>query len=284
MEERQVRYEWKDIPADTPIRQGDLLAILNRKSHAVEKMLVVITADCDLAQDKYGSQVACLSMRFHEDYIQDTWSEAFLANTKLKAVKQARDKLRACVHAMSGTASDFSTEAAEDWMLREDWKKIAATLCVPEDGMKSFERSILPCQRALHALKKIGEKSAFDRLREFTASLNDTPLKDTTSTILKKAHEDKIPSDIFLLPGFPGHIDRPALVFLRSIVGVSPSLIATRPSAVASPNHFIRVGRLRSTFKYALSQAFGALYSKIGFPLAYEERRALNLKRTLSYA
>jgi hypothetical protein len=284
MDEQNTQFEWKDILPDLPIRQGDLLAIVNRKSRAIDRMAVVITADCDLAQKKFGSQVACLLMQFHDDYVRDSWSEALLVNARRKAIDAANDKLRACLKIISGPDADISSEAVEEWMMREHWTKIAEALRIAGEDVKSFGRSIEPCQKALRSLTQSKAETAFDRLRTFNANLSGKSLKESSDAILKKAHDEKMPSDIFLLPGFPGDVDRPALIFLRSIVGIPPELIATRPSAVSSDSHFIRVGRLRSTFKYALSQSFGSLYSKIGFPVAYEARRTSNMKGTLLYA
>ena len=53
---------------------------------------------------------------------------------------------------------------------------------------------------------------------------------------------------------------------LREIVGVSNDAVCFRATDATTTDSFLRVCRLQPTYKYAVSQAFGILYSRIGLP------------------
>ena len=66
--------------------------------------------------------------------------------------------------------------------------------------------------------------------------------------------------------------ETPCVVMLRDVVGISYEMVFYRAADADTADKFLRIGRLEPTFKYAVSQAFGALYSKIGLPAEYERR------------
>lgn len=281
--EQVEKHEWKDLSPDAPIRQGDILVTRHHKSRVVEQMVVVITADCDIDKKKHGPQIACLNVQFHDEYIRTSWSQAMLAAAKRNALSQAGSKLRS-VFANSGRNPEMlSDQAIEDWLIRDEIQAIANQLDVPESDLRSFDRSLRCCQTALRKAKELDGVTPFDRLRSFYAELNGKTLDESRVDLLKKALDATLPSDTFLLPGFPTDQKRPALILLREVIGVPSDMVTTRQSEVSTERPFLRVGRLRSTFKFALSQSFGALYSKIGLPAAYEQRRKTALSGTLSY-
>jgi hypothetical protein len=67
--------EWINHDADEPVRQGDLLLARDPKSGRIEDLCTVITADCDIAHQKFGKQLACLRVASLRDYLRTDWAE-----------------------------------------------------------------------------------------------------------------------------------------------------------------------------------------------------------------
>jgi hypothetical protein len=283
MTEDQEKPEWKEMSPDAPIRQGDLLAVRNRKTLIVEKMAVVITADCDIDKNKFGSQIACLNIQFHQTYIRTTWAERALVAAKKKALAPVADKLRSLHSQQIGEQSTLSTDAIEAWLMRDDLEAIAGELNVAPGDMKALAGHVSPCQKALRALQASRENAPFEQLNMFTSALKGQSVDETRTSLLKSAQGTTLPEDVFLIPGFPGAPSKPIAILLREVIGIPSDHVKTRQSEALDPSYYLRVGRLRSTFKFALSQSFGSLYSKIGLPRAYELRRNNALNGTLSY-
>lgn len=283
MTEETPKLEWKDITPDIPLRQGDLLVVRNRKTRAIEKMAVVITADCDIDKNKFGPQMACLNIQFHETYIRTTWAERSLESAKDKALAKITEKIRSLHSRMIGEPSIISAESIEAWLTRADLVSIASELSVAEAELKGFMEFVSPCHAALQALNKLESTDPFEQLKVFTAANKRISIEEARAEILRSARDATLPSDVILLPGFPGEPNKMIVILLRELVGVPIEFITTRQSEALDDHYYLRVGRLRSTFKFSLSQSFGALYSKIGLPGAYETRRKNALNGTLSY-
>lgn len=283
MAEQAGRYEWKELSADLAIRQGDLLVSRSLRTRKILRMAVVITADCDIDKQKHGPQIACLNVQFHDEYIKNTWAETSFNASKAAALKQAVDKLRSALRKLGNPNAEISAKAAEDWLVRTDLAEIASELSVSAGDLKSFIESLAGVQAAVRKSAAMEKNSPFERLAHFHAALKGKSADEAQIEALKSAHGATLPSDVFFLPGFPTDLNRSVLIMLREMIGIDTGRVTTRHSEVLDESTFLRVGRLRSTFKYALSQSFASLYSKIGLPGAYEQRAKLALERTKSY-
>jgi ubiquitin len=106
----------------------------------------------------------------------------------------------------------------------------------------------------------------------FKATLERADSKVCRLKTLQQAQQEPLPEDVFLLPALPLAADTPCVVMLREIVGVSNDAVCFRATDATTTDSFLRVCRLQPTYKYAVSQAFGILYSRIGLPDEYERR------------
>jgi len=246
-------------------------------------MAVVITADCDIDKKKHGPQIACLNIKFHDDYINNAWAEATFNANRVAALKPAIEKLTSSLRKLGDPDAALSARAVEDWLIRDDVLEIAKSLAIDHRDLRSFTQSLASVQAALRKSANMSKVSWFERLAGFHAELKGKSTAEAHTEMLKAAQGATLPTDVFFLPGFPTDMNRSVLIMLREVIGIDTSQVTTRHSEVFDESTFVRVGRLRSTFKYALSQSFASLYSKIGLPGAYEQRKKAALERTKSY-
>jgi hypothetical protein len=122
------------------------------------------------------------------------------------------------------------------------------------------------------------------RLVRFRAAASGQPGDDCRKDILRQAQSDPLPDDVFLLPTIPQLPDvGPAVVLLRELIGIPFGSICFRSYDAISKDHFLRIGRLNPIIKYAISQAFGVLYTRIGLPETYENRRMAAIEQISSF-
>lgn len=264
--------EWLIPDPAIPIRQGDLLICRDPHVGRVEEICLVITADCDISKGKFGRQLACLRVISFHEYLRTVWAERKLR----KLEKDEAEKLRCQIakwHSKSiGTDSHLSAAAALAWLRRDDPEKICADLSIPEQDRKKVRNALSLFRAALLALDDNAMTGGLQQYAAFRATSLGRDVLACRQEILQQAQKEALPEDVFLLPNLPQIETGPAVVLLREVVSVQHEAVCYRSVDASTNEMFLRVGRLEPTFKYAVSQAFGTLYSRIGLPAEYEQR------------
>jgi hypothetical protein len=263
--------EWYIPDPAVAVRQGDILISRDPKSGRVEEICIVITADCDISKGKFGRQLACLRIVWLDDYIKFAW-----ASRKLdKTLKDETDKIRGQVakwHTkLLGVESTLTSNAVSAWIQRESPDSLCSTLQIPETDRKKFIAAVSSYHSAITAIEKTTNGN-LAKLVAFRSAIRGLELQVCHQEALQQAQREALPEDVFLLPNLPQLGNSAAVVLLREIVGIAGDSVSLRAADAQSNDVFLRVGRLLPTFKYAVSQAFGSLYSRIGLPEDYESR------------
>jgi len=272
----EAQVEW-DIPDPSlPIRQGDILIRRDVATGQVQEALLVITADCDIKNNKYGRHLACLRILSLDDYVKIVWAERKLEKLVFEESKKLRAQLAKWHTRAQGTPSTLSIEAAVEWVRREEPNSICQALVIPESDTKKMQKMLGRFRAALAILQM--QECSLMKYVEFRVALTNQDVKACRQEALKQAKSEPLPEDVFLLPGLPQVERFPCFVMLREIVGIAPDSVHFRTMDASTNESMLRVGRLLPTFKYAVSQAFGALYSRIGLPVEYEQRRNIAIE------
>jgi hypothetical protein len=263
--------EWFLPEPTVPIRQGDVLVSRDPQTGTVDELCVVITADCDISKGKFGRQLACLRILTFKAYIAQVWARRKLD----KAVRDESKKLRAQLvkwHSITlGRESTLTEEAARIWIARTEPAAICDALGVTEEGArKKLVATLQNYRLAFAAIESAND--ALTQLIAFKASINRMEPQECKAQALQQAQQESLPEDVFLLPALPLASDTPCVVMLREIVGVASESVCFRAADADTADVFLRIGRLHPPYKYAVSQAFGILYSRIGLPDEYERR------------
>lgn len=267
-----MNSEWHIPDASIPVRQGDLLICRDPQKGIVEEICLVITADCDISKGKFGRQLACLRVISFADYLRTIWADRKLRRT----VETETDKVRAQMvkwHTRQiGADSNLSAEAVTEWVQRVEPGAICDELAVPETDAKKFKATLTAFRSALSVLQNNQTKDRFKQLVAFRSAIQGKDLHACRQDAVKQAQNEPLPDDVFLLPKLPQLDIGSAVVLLREVVSVRHEVVCYRAVDASTSEMFLRVGRLQPTFKYAISQAFGSLYSRIGLPDEYERR------------
>lgn len=265
--------EWLIPDSETPVRQGDMLISRNHRSGVIDSIFLVITADCDISKEKFGSQIAALRIISHDQYLLEVWGEKKLA----KAIKDEQSKLHAQIkkwHSkLNGRDSAITEIAALDWLMRVGSSEIVKKLSIPSSDSNKVLKSLGNTHNAFKIIESKRHLSDLEKFVQFRAASEGKPSSEVFQTTLDSAQKEALPDDTFFLPELPERLGQGAIVMLREIIGIDPQSIRLKAPEATSTGNFLRIARLKPEIKYAVSQAFGSLYSKIGMSPEYEARR-----------
>lgn len=264
--------EWLTTDSTMPVRQGDLLVSKFVPGGPAEDMCLIITADCDISQRKFGSQLACLKVISLADYIQSHWGAKKLAKMIEAEAKKLWVQIVKLHSQAQGFESTLTLEASAQWVDREDPQKLCEILQVPEGNREQFSWHLARFRMARAAAVDRGGASPMHLAAEFKATLNAEDIQTVWDELVKQARSEanNMPEGVFMLPTLP-HVDGVAgVVILRELIGVKPEKICDQATDARAGDKYLRTGRLPPTIKYAVSQAFGFQYSRIGLSEEYE--------------
>ena len=266
--------EWSIPDSSVEVRQGDLLMKRALQSGQVKELYLVITADCDISNGKFGRQLACLSVISIDTYVRTIWARKKLEKLKKNELTKLRDQVAKWHTRSLGFASSISEDAAADWVRREEPAAICEKLKVPEEERKKLVAALKVFRSGIATLEAHAARDDLMQLVAYRGEVLDGQVDQHRQAVLQDAQKvpEELPEDAFLLTSLPQVSENGAVVLLREIVGAAYGAVCYRVTDVVSEDSLLRVGRLQPTFKYAVSQAFGALYSKIGLPASYERR------------
>lgn len=266
--------EWFIPDPSMEVRQGDLLVSRSIQTGHVEEICLVITADCDISKGKFGRQLACLRVLPIDRYVKTIWATKKLERMKKNELTKLRAQIAKWHTHLLGEESSLTENAAADWVRRDEPKVVCDILQVPENDRKKFTAALIAFRSAIEILEKTANEDKLAQFVAYRGAIHKRTVEQTRGEVLRDAQKESesLPEDAFLLTSLPQVSDNGAVVLLREIVGVPYESVCYRTTDAIYDMSLLRVGRLHPTFKYAVSQAFGALYSKIGLPSTYETR------------
>lgn len=259
------------VGAEQPLRQGD---ILKRISNDASAYRVVVTADCDIAQNKgVDKGVACAEVVRLRDYLTGPFAIQLLRK-KYDWAKRELSKWIQAQWRRHSPGAGLDPKAVDRWLDVAPVEEIEATLQVepqPEDGML---RRLL---RAIQAANECFKKPHFDEIIECLQEFQDRKPADPVGFLksqLTRLQPSQLPDDLFFISELPGEDGLGYLASLRNLSFIDRSeIVSTVPEARSRGIAYVRIGRLAPTFKHGMAQQLGILYSRIGYPEVYEETR-----------
>ncbi|WP_316897865.1 hypothetical protein [Pseudodesulfovibrio indicus] len=262
--------EWNNVDPMLPVRQGDLLVCRDSSSLQDVEYFLVITADCDINNNKFGRQLACLRVVQLKEYYQSIWAERLLKKAIENADRRILDQVNKWYSLAQGSDASISKEALLHWLDTTSHEDIAKALNIDANNREKFYSTLERYHNAILILDNCSE-CALNVYVEFVSIFDAKRLDDVRSATVKKM-DSNLPADVFLLPSLSTISDSPAVILLRELIGIPFEKICYRARDAVGKNNYIRALRLNPVFKYAVSQAFGHLYSRIGLPEEFENQ------------
>jgi hypothetical protein len=276
--------EWFTPTPEHVVRQGDILIRMQEGSSSIRDTYLVITADCDINKYKFGTHLACLKIISFEAYVRNIWAGAKLEKVIQVASKELREQAAKWHKLALGEESGLTTESVSRWALGATSTEICDALSIPNTERAKFVKSVESFKAANNKIKSLVDCDPLTHLAEYTAELKNQPLDSTWTKLLQQAQGESLPEDVFILSNLPQIDYQGAIILLRELHPIAYSDVYYRASDARAKSAFLRAGRLEPQFKYAVSQSFGTLYSRIGLSTDYEKRRKAVVDSVASFA
>lgn len=235
--------------SDDTIEQGTIISFTNNTDI---RYGIIITADCDIYQNKYGQFLSYCPIFPLREYIETDLHQ--------KLCKRKLHKLFEEIKKLIKEVPEYalvSDEAIEDKLncLRENDKK-------EEDFSDELNGKIIN-------YNKFNSKGYFtvDDYKQ----LCNTKEKELINIV------KNFPGDKFYINKIPNNENEGFVVNLRRIIEISEKDISRKILSRTLPQ-CIAIAKLNSPYKEKMSQTLGAMFSAIGLSIEYESQRDENIK------
>jgi hypothetical protein len=273
-----------DIHPGLPLRQGDVLISADQVSDSWLKILIVLTADCDLAREKHGGALSCIPVLTQDDYLIRFRYEKLRKSLQEKLADQLLE-----VYNLNSTAeprAQLSHSRMSNWTIESEPKDVAATIGLNGKSSELFI-SLANAARELAACTPESISQAIGAATAAKLLLGEGKTEEKA----RSAVTGDFSSFLRSLPGDAIYINELSpehaggyVAYLRRVVEVNDVAVVMTKSRIPFETKYLRISRLRSPYVYALSQQFSAVFSAIGLPTEYETARDRNLDRLKSGA
>jgi hypothetical protein len=264
------------LNVDEPIRQGDLFAWGDWQDRPYgDRFGVVLTADCDIANSKIGNFLTYLRVITLHDYVLNVWTRDKIDRLHRRYCSQFCDLVNAMHLRLNVSAIKIPVEATTTWALAANDTELTDVLNLhnPKDA-----KHILAAAALVRLSHPDCTKPRNLRPIEILQQIRFGETGKPTDEVLVSIRKDAIGElgqgryDVFLLPNVSSLNATAFVVLLRESVSIVSGQIATSfHKAKGLPDLAWRVGRLRPVLRYALTQQYAVLFSRIGIPREYED-------------
>ncbi|MUT54297.1 hypothetical protein EG336_00490 [Vibrio parahaemolyticus] len=267
--------EKKDLKDD--ILQGDIFKIGKNCRDSFnddENYAVVITADCDIAQNKMGNYYTLLPIISIEGYIERYWLPKFYKIESKSIYEKHLNNLNKSTYVQSGEYSSLNIESLDTWLESNNLEEIYQALTVKWDTKRYS-----PDMKCIELLRKPYSLSNYYELRSKIRQRAD----DKIEKELIEAATKNAGGEFYHIPEVPFLEGLGCIIKLRDIRSIHKDKVYSgefeaRLSEDSIDNIVYRVGQFPDYLRYSITQRFSNLFSRIGMPDYFEEAESNSLQ------
>jgi superfamily I DNA/RNA helicase len=216
---------------DLPLRQGDIFTWVDRARERPWRTFgMVITADCDLRQEKTKGQLSYLPMLTFEDYIWTFWRVEKFAPLLDRLRKKALDRLNNVLTRLKPNQKAISQDAGLAWISRTESAELAAEIGLEDPGQTKDFCVIIENYKLVEKL--LGTIRPDMNLLNNCHAINRGAAPPSDFSELSREVQSKIsslPGDVFFISSVDGFENFGMFVMLRHITQCRVDDVAIRP-------------------------------------------------------
>lgn len=255
----------------TKLNQGDIIHRPPSESSCPEEWGFIVTADCDIAQDKAGAKLSYLEIVTACHFLDHVWSGEMLRKLRRDLLKEATALLSKAARQLDSSYDALTSADLLTWLTDSSPAEIVAALELPPKKQAQHLEALERVELA-HGMRGDG-MTPFQRLRRIW-----TTQKLAESTIrarLNQALDYNRATDFHLIPSIPGSDQLGFVVLLREVSSIPQSSIvasALDHQIAGDPTRFYVAGPSTDNLRFAISQKMAFLFSRIGMSEDYEDQ------------
>ncbi len=270
-----MSFEYEDIEDWSALQQGEVFEWVGKSpSDPWQRYGIIITADCDLHRRKHGGYISYLPALTTQDFIWTVWRPVVLEPEFDKRLATLTIRVNKWLTKKRSEPVEMSPDAIRSWIKRATPDAMLDQMECNDNGLRTdLLNVILPIREIRECL----DGNEPDLVKFAAAYRFASPKAEKDPAVMHKAFQaviSSLPGDIFYIPGLPLKEHDGLFVMLRHMRQCREEEIATKPDDLRYGGATAkRITRVSATFKYAISQNFGKVFSDIGLPEDHEVRR-----------
>jgi hypothetical protein len=272
----EVFAECTSVPDGTALRQGDVFVFRDSdENHEIwQQFGIVVTADCDLANNKHHGILSYVPVLPLRDYLARVTVPRLASDQRARSLQRMSDAIKQAEDSR-GVADGLSTRAIEEFATMRDG---AQELIAHLDQVSSDQRDRIS--------EAIAEVAACDRLSALSsyADMFSALVKIYKPTRRKTAEEllaadlrnrlSNLPGDAFFIGTLDDSRRGGYVAYLRLVRELRNHQVCTTYFKRYGRGILAeRISRLEAPYLYRLTQLLAEVFASIGLPEEYESAR-----------
>lgn len=260
----------KAVSRPTRVGQGD---IIHRPSDETGKPRwgFIITADCDIAQDKAGARLSYLDIVTVHDYLEHVWAAEELRKLRTNFLNNAVALVNKAVQSIDDKLDDVSPDDLLTWLRDNSGEEIMESLEIPRKKIKQYVEALEAVELTFGL--RGAPTTALQKLRRIWAISGAAGKKMRER--LEQALDYNRATDFHLIPEIPGSKPLGYVVLLREVFSIAhrdvhSSALDLQINGETDAYHV--VGTSTDNLRYAISQKMAFLFSRIGMTEDFESK------------
>lgn len=249
------------------VLQGDIFEVGENCSDIFkkeEKYAVVITADCDIAQNKMGRFFTLLPIISAQDYLTEYWIKGLFEKELKKIAEEVCLVVNKCGHLKQHGCDPVTAEGMLSWIDEDGLEGVFASLDI-EKSKKIDE--VVSRYELVSGESNIDGYLSLMKLR----NKRERAVKSDITGAIKNSRDE-----FYFIPDLPKSKVSGHMIKLRDVRSVSKERLYKRAQDLRlSPNDpaksLLRTGRFSDYLKYSITQQFAMVFSSIGMKDLFEK-------------
>lgn len=255
----------------TKVGQGDIIHRPPSNKTGKPRWGFIVTADCDIAQDKAGVRLSYLDIITVHEYLEHVWAAEALRKLQARALKEAVALVTSAAQSLDGQFDAIAPDDLLIWLGDTPSEEIVVALQVIS-GKQKQHREALEAVELIFNLRG-AHTTALQRLRRIWA-INGTSAKAMRAR-LEQALDYNQATDFHLIPAIPGSNPLGYVVLLREVSSIRREDLhasALDLQINGGDEGYYIAGPSTDNLRYAISQKMAFLFSRIGMSEGYESQ------------
>ena len=258
-----------------PFRQGDIIRQDGSTADDAigpSKWGVIITADCDIAQQKMGEYFTYLVIRTARNFVEEVWAAEELAKLENCCTDIAIEEIQRADQTRDPDADPLSRAEVLDWLRSDGTQSILDALGIANVRLRGKIAIALDVLAAVDA-KSEGCETPLQSLRSCWC-IEGRKLPEQCGILQNALKQRQMRAEFMLAPTLPTESELGFVVMIRDVRAIrTRDLYKNRLDlriADASSSGMYRIGRFSDFIRYAIAQRMANLFSRIGMSAKYE--------------
>jgi len=201
----------------TRVSQGDIIHRPSRGETSKPRWGFIVTADCDIVQDKTSARLSYLDIVTVHHYLEHVWAAEALRKLRTRALKATAELVTSAARSLDEQLDPISPEGLLTWLRDATGEEIVEALQLPAKKQK-------PHREALEVLELIFDlrgayTTALQRLQRIWA-IQGTSAKEMRAR-LEQALDYNKATDFHMIPEIPELDPLGYVVLLREVSSIN---------------------------------------------------------------